>query len=135
MKGALLKHPKQDIENALYQNIPFNWSTKCRGEVINVWVTKSDIERMQNHNQINGNLMLILFILKHGCLDSLAKLTSTKVLTVHGDADTRIPIEDAYSFNRVLKCNKLCIIEKGDHFFKGQEEKVMNLIVSWLKNE
>ena len=46
---------------------------------------------------------------------------SVEVLTIHGTADTRIPVEDAHSFAEQLKGSRLVTIIDADHKFTQKD--------------
>ena len=46
---------------------------------------------------------------------------SVEVLTIHGTADARIPVEDAHSYAEQLKGSRILIIEDADHSFTQKD--------------
>ena len=46
-------------------------------------------------------------------------LEHIKMLTIHGDADQYVPVENAYKFDEVIPHHTLCIINGADHNFNG----------------
>lgn len=57
----------------------------------------------------------------------------SKVLTIHGEEDETIPVEDAREFDRVLLNNDLVVIEGATHRFATEPEqrKVMEAIAPY----
>jgi pimeloyl-ACP methyl ester carboxylesterase len=64
--------------------------------------------------------------------------TRVRVLTIHGSADQTIPVEDAYSYGRLLgsePAHRLVIIEDGGHKFTesvASMDALGNAVRSWL---
>lgn len=48
-------------------------------------------------------------------------IQKSHVLTIHGDADETIPVEDAKSFHERIKGNELVIVEGACHNYKKPE--------------
>lgn len=42
----------------------------------------------------------------------------SRLLTIHGSADTTIPVEDAHSFHERIANSELCIVDGADHNYK-----------------
>lgn len=57
-----------------------------------------------------------------------------RVLTVHGSADEIIPVEDAYEFSKILVNHKLHIIEGANHSFSEHQEKVVPVVIDFIKS-
>ena len=54
---------------------------------------------------------------------------------MQGDKDTTIPKEMSESaIKKLNKQSKLCILKGADHKFKGHEQKVIELSLSWFKD-
>jgi uncharacterized protein len=47
------------------------------------------------------------------------KICSSAVLTIHGTADRVIPVEDAYSFERLISNHELFVLDGADHYYRG----------------
>lgn len=65
-------------------------------------------------------------------LPSLEKLECASLLTIHGDKDDVVTVENAYKINDSVAKHKLCILEGGQHNFNGL--KYMNQIVTTIES-
>ncbi|KAL1915674.1 uncharacterized protein VTP21DRAFT_6433 [Calcarisporiella thermophila] len=62
-------------------------------------------------------------------------MEKTRVLTVHGDKDEVIPVEDAYEYHRILgRRHHLVVIPDALHSFDSKEEqhKLCEAVTRWL---
>ena len=55
------------------------------------------------------------------------------ILQVHGREDTSTPVEEAFVVEKEIPGAEVIWIEKGNHFFKGVENDMVNAVVNWLK--
>lgn len=62
----------------------------------------------------------------------VANIRKSHVLTIHGDADTAVPVENAYRFDDVIRNHSLQIIEGATHNFNGL--RFVNAIVSTIQS-
>lgn len=62
----------------------------------------------------------------------------THVLTIHGDADPVVPVDDGRTYHSILSqrpgpgTSTLCILEGAEHNFIGRFDEVVSTIVEWL---
>ncbi|KAK7265381.1 hypothetical protein RJT34_33000 [Clitoria ternatea] len=56
-----------------------------------------------------------------------------RVLTVHGSADTVIPVEDASEFAKIIPNHKLHIIEGADHGYSNHLDELARVVVIFIK--
>lgn len=56
-----------------------------------------------------------------------------RVLTVHGDMDTTIPVGDAREFAKILPNHKLHIIEGADHVYTDHHAELVSIVVNFMK--
>lgn len=73
---------------------------------------------------------------EYDTLSSLQAFPNVKVLTIHGNADNRVPVEDAKKFDDVLKDrHSLKIIAGADHNFNGLKhvDEMASAIVSFIR--
>ena len=56
-----------------------------------------------------------------------------RVFTVHGSADTIIPVEDAFEFAKILPNHKLHIIEGADHVYTDHQAELASVVVDFIK--
>ena len=54
---------------------------------------------------------------------TLVRNTNAQVLTVHGSADTVIPIADAHKWGEYITRHELCIVEGADHSYRKPEHR------------
>lgn len=57
---------------------------------------------------------------------------STRVLTIHGDKDEIIPVEDAYEFDKCIANHVLEVMPGAGHSFKGVEAQIGERISRFL---
>ena len=57
------------------------------------------------------------------------------ILQVHGREDTSTPVEEAFVVEKEIPGAEVIWIEKGNHFFKGVENDMVNAVVNWLKTK
>ncbi|VDB90279.1 unnamed protein product [Peniophora sp. CBMAI 1063] len=62
----------------------------------------------------------------------------TDALTIHGLADTVVPVFDATIYARALGAGRegthsLCLVEDGDHNLTGHNDEVVGVILDWWK--
>ena len=57
------------------------------------------------------------------------------ILQVHGREDKSTPTEEAYVVEKEIPGAEVIWIEKGNHFFKGVENDMVNAVVGWLKKK
>lgn len=62
----------------------------------------------------------------------LMLLSLFRLLTVHGSADTTIPVEDAYEFAKLIPNHKLHIIEGANHNYTAHRKEVADAVVSFI---
>ncbi|GLC46835.1 hypothetical protein PLESTB_001539700 [Pleodorina starrii] len=71
-------------------------------------------------------------------MDMLAEASKigsgTHVLTIHGSADTVIPVGDAHELAAVLRNHTLCVVEGGDHNFRqpAAAEQLLARVTEYL---
>ncbi|MGC8884950.1 MAG: alpha/beta family hydrolase [Candidatus Nanoarchaeia archaeon] len=58
-----------------------------------------------------------------------------KTLIVHGTADDVVPIENSEKLAKTIEGATLIKIEGGDHSYRGQENKVVDIIKNWLREQ
>ncbi|KAK7329683.1 hypothetical protein VNO77_23858 [Canavalia gladiata] len=56
-----------------------------------------------------------------------------RVFTVHGNADSLIPVEDAFEFAKILPNHKLHIIEGADHIYRDHRVELESVVVNFIK--
>ena len=56
-----------------------------------------------------------------------------RVFTVHGSADTIIPVGDAFEFAKILPNHKLHIIEGADHVYTDHQAELASVVVDFIK--
>lgn len=64
-----------------------------------------------------------------------AAIHNTRVLTMHGSADTTIPLEDGREFQRRIAGSELVAIEGADHNFVAEPryaQELIEAVVGWL---
>ncbi|KAI8799978.1 Alpha/Beta hydrolase protein [Cladochytrium replicatum] len=59
---------------------------------------------------------------------------SVAVLTIHGNDDELISVNDALQFGRVIQNHTLVIINGGNHVFSNKQQELVEIIISWLNN-
>jgi alpha/beta superfamily hydrolase len=59
-------------------------------------------------------------------------ISLTEVLTIHGSADTTIPVEDAHSFAQDIKTHSLTVIDGADHSFRNHVDVLTKRITGYL---
>ena len=57
------------------------------------------------------------------------------ILQVHGREDTSTPVEEAFVVEKEIPGTEVIWKEKGNHFFKGVENDMVNAVVNWLKTK
>ena len=68
----------------------------------------------------------------------LTCIQTTSVLTIHGDADPVVPIDDGKTYHSILSSrpgpgtSTLYIMKDGDHNFIGRFDEVVSTIMAWL---
>lgn len=82
-------------------------------------VTKEDIEERAKQDMSNVSL-----------------ITST-VLTVHGDQDRIVPVDNAFQFDSTIKNHQNCIISGADHNFNGSisMEKLQAVVCNFIREQ
>lgn len=63
-----------------------------------------------------------------------SKISISEVLTIHGTADTTIPVEDAHSFAKAIATHTLSLVDGADHNFRNpaHAEVAIKRIVEYL---
>jgi len=56
-----------------------------------------------------------------------------RFLTVHGDADTIIPVGDALEFAKILPNHKLHIVEGADHVYTEHLAELASIVANFMK--
>lgn len=56
-----------------------------------------------------------------------------RVFTVHGGADTIVPVVAAHEFAKILPNHKLHIIEEADHVFTDHQAELASVVVNFIK--
>ncbi|KAI5415189.1 hypothetical protein KIW84_040586 [Lathyrus oleraceus] len=56
-----------------------------------------------------------------------------RFLTIHGDADTIIPVGDAFEFAKILPNHKLHIVEGADHVYTDHLAELASIVVDFMK--
>jgi len=64
-------------------------------------------------------------------------ITTSRVLTIHGDADEEVEVSNAYQFAKAIKPHKLKIIKKADHAFNGLKhmDKMTETITKFVRKK
>ncbi|XP_020597163.1 uncharacterized protein LOC110036940 [Phalaenopsis equestris] len=57
-----------------------------------------------------------------------------RICTVHGSADTDVPLEDAYEFDKSISNHKLHIVEGADHCYLAHLEQLGSSVVDLIKS-
>jgi len=55
-----------------------------------------------------------------------------RFLTVHGSADTTIPVDDAYEFAKLIPNHKLHVIEGANHNYTAHRKEVADAVVDFI---
>lgn len=56
-----------------------------------------------------------------------------RFLTVHGDADTAIPVGNAFEFAKILPNHKLHIVEGADHVYTDHLAELASTVANFMK--
>ena len=56
-----------------------------------------------------------------------------RVFTVHGSADSVIPVKDAFEFAKIIPNHKLHIIEGADHSYTNHQDELASVVVNLIK--
>ena len=59
-------------------------------------------------------------------------LSLFRFLTVHGSADTTIPVDDAYEFAKLIPNHKLHVIEGANHNYTAHHKEVADAVVDFI---
>lgn len=57
---------------------------------------------------------------------------TVRVLTIHGDADTVIPVKDAFEYQTCITNHDLRVLKDASHNFRGREAEVAALVEQFL---
>ena len=60
-------------------------------------------------------------------------ITHSHVLTLHGTADSTIPIADGYAVTDAVKDSSMRVFEGADHVFSGHGPEVVAAVVEHVK--
>ncbi|KAI8096809.1 protein-tyrosine phosphatase-like protein [Halteromyces radiatus] len=116
-------------DNQIYKNRPeigaaldkdgyFNWEVKQRDRIVQIQVTKEDVDKFCSwDNSYVKNMPL-----------------STCVLTVHGINDNIVPVYNAAMYANAIPNHTLVLLPDADHNFKGHFEEVVKTIVDHLND-
>ncbi|KAJ0081885.1 hypothetical protein Patl1_12176 [Pistacia atlantica] len=56
-----------------------------------------------------------------------------RVLTVHGSADTIIPVQDAHEFAKIIPNHKLHIVEGANHGYTKHQAELESVVLNFIK--
>ncbi|KAJ0089805.1 hypothetical protein Patl1_13483 [Pistacia atlantica] len=56
-----------------------------------------------------------------------------RVLTVHGSADTIIPVQDAHEFAKIIPNHKLHIVEGANHGYTKHQAELASVVLNFIK--
>lgn len=90
---------------------------KDKSENVNYRVTKESLTERLNTDM-------------HAASVSISK--ECRLLTVHGSADTTIPVEDAYEFAKLIPNHKLHVIEGANHNYTAHRKEVADAVVDFI---
>lgn len=101
----------------------YEWKAKVAGQHIAVKVTPEQFEQFKSHDTsfVKDSFPL-----------------GTDVLTIHGDADPVVPVDDGKTYHSILKSrpgpgtSTLYVMKDGDHNFIGRFDEVVSTIMTWL---
>ena len=123
MQGGLKKHPLDQIAQLQKEGKAFEWKVKCRGnDDFRVTVNTDGLSSYLSQQLIN---------------DRMYEMPAChRVMVLHGTGDETTNVEDAHSFERLLKqsgCEcQLTEIDNAGHGFRGYEEPLIKAINSFL---
>ena len=104
--------------NKCYKEGEFLWEFKGRK-----WkITQKAIEERKNMNPKKE-------------VKNISDERKKLILQVHGREDTSTPVEEAFVVEKEIPGTEVIWIEKGNHFFKGVENDMVNAVVNWLKTK
>jgi len=63
---------------------------------------------------------------------SVSIFKECRFLTVHGSADTTIPVDDAYEFAKLIPNHKLHVIEGANHNYTAHHKEVADAVVDFI---
>lgn len=55
------------------------------------------------------------------------------MLTIHGSADSTIPVDDALEFAKIIAEHQLLIIEGADHKFSSHQDELASAVLRFTK--
>lgn len=58
---------------------------------------------------------------------------SCRVLTIHGSADSTIPVDDALEFAKIIPEHQLLIMEGADHKFSSHQDELASAVLRFTK--
>lgn len=58
---------------------------------------------------------------------------SYRVLTVHGDADEVIPVEDAMKFHKIIPNRRLQIVGGANHGYTSHQAGLTTIVLNFIK--
>ncbi|XP_031276783.1 uncharacterized protein LOC116135228 [Pistacia vera] len=58
-----------------------------------------------------------------------------RVLTVHGSADTIIPVQDAHEFAKIIPNHKLHIVEGANHGYTKHQAELASVVLNFIKED
>lgn len=63
-----------------------------------------------------------------------SKISLTEVLTIHGSADTTVPVEDAHAYSKAIRPHTLTVIDGADHSFRNtaHADQLIKRIIDYL---
>ncbi|KAJ4708661.1 Alpha/beta-Hydrolases superfamily protein [Melia azedarach] len=56
-----------------------------------------------------------------------------RVLTIHGDADAVIPVEDAHKFDKIIPNHKLHIVKGANHGYTNHQAELASIVLDFVK--
>lgn len=55
------------------------------------------------------------------------------MLTIHGSADSTIPVDDALEFAKIIPEHQLLIVEGADHKFSSHQDELASAVLRFTK--
>jgi esterase/lipase len=82
-------------------------------------VTREDIEERSKQDMRNVSLI------------------TSAILTVHGDQDKIVSVDNAFQFDSAIKNHRICIIQGADHNFSGSlsMEKLKVVVCNFIREQ
>merc|ERR1712093_939166 len=98
----------------------YEWKVKVAGQMVAVKITPDQFEEFINHDTAVVNTKFP---------------ATTHVLTIHGDADAVVPVEDGKTYHEILSkrpgpgTSTLHLVHGGDHNFLKRFDEVVDTII------